>query len=220
MKHRKTCTNSSKEARDEVNKDGQYKFNEKELYCDVCDVWVRSRDQMQAHKDGANHQKKSGKIKRYECKLCLIQVPCEDTLNNHMRSKDHLKREKQLAESRRLRGEEDSGIEGYKTGPLEMKKLNNDEYEELQRLRTENKILKTKVEDYKRKIEKCTREHGGSQVAELVKYKQWCLEKHIRPQEMARPGLHVKKEEPNDSLDPDVPTTSSSQPPLSTQNTT
>ena len=60
----------------------------------MCDVWVRARDQMQAHKDGANHQKKSGKIKRYERKLCLIQVPCEDTLNNHMRGKDHLKKEK------------------------------------------------------------------------------------------------------------------------------
>ena len=43
MKQRKTCTNSSKEVWDKVNKDGQYKFNEKELYYDVCDVWVRSR---------------------------------------------------------------------------------------------------------------------------------------------------------------------------------
>ena len=29
---------------------GQYKYNKEELYCSDCDVWVRSRDQMQAHK--------------------------------------------------------------------------------------------------------------------------------------------------------------------------
>ena len=198
---------------------GQYRFDENELYCSVCDVWVRSRDQMQAHKDGANHQKKSAKIKRYECTLCLIQVPCQDTLNNHMRGKDHLKRAGQLMEQRRQRGEEDAGqgIEGYKTGPLEMQKLNNNQHEELLRLKQENRILKLKVEEYKKKIEKCTREHGGTNVEDLVKYKQWCLEKHIRPQELARPGLHVKKEEPNDSLDPDVPSTSSSQPTVKTE---
>merc|ERR1712130_425607 len=35
---------------------GQFKYNEEELYCNICDVWTRSRDQMQAHKEGANHK--------------------------------------------------------------------------------------------------------------------------------------------------------------------
>merc|ERR1719446_995912 len=56
---------------------------------------------MQAHKEGANHKKKSTKVQRYQCKLCLIEVPCQDTLDNHMRGKDHIKREKQLQEQRR-----------------------------------------------------------------------------------------------------------------------
>ena len=56
---------------------GQYKFQKDEMYCEPCDVWVRSRDQMQAHKEGANHKKKSAKVQRFECKLCLIEVPCQ-----------------------------------------------------------------------------------------------------------------------------------------------
>ena len=62
-------------ARDYDN--GQYRFDRKELYCEDCDVWVRSRDQMQMHKEGANHKKKSAKVTRYRCDLCLIEVPCQ-----------------------------------------------------------------------------------------------------------------------------------------------
>jgi len=166
---------------------GQYRFDRKELYCEDCDVWVRSRDQMQMHKEGANHKKKSAKVTRYRCDLCLIEVPCQDTLNNHMKGKDHIKREKQLQEQRRKRGE-DSGIEGYKTGPIEMNKLSNDEYEELIRLRKENKILKEKFAELKGKNEKLMRNE------------------QLRQQEMRRTGI-IKKEEPRD----DVPSTSSSQ---------
>ena len=130
---------------------GQFRFKRRDLYCESCDVWVRSRDQMQAHKEGANHKKKSSRVAVYECKLCLIKVPCQDTLNSHMRGKDHIKRVNQLAESRRARGEVGEKEEeevGYKTGPLEMMKLRNDEREELGRLRRENEILRTKVQQY------------------------------------------------------------------------
>merc|ERR1712130_425608 len=78
---------------------GQFKYNEEELYCNICDVWTRSRDQMQAHKEGANHKKKSTKVQRYQCKLCLIEVPCQDTLDNLMKGKDHIKRKMQLGEA-------------------------------------------------------------------------------------------------------------------------
>ena len=86
---------------------GQY---EKELHCEECGVWVRSRDQMQAHKEGANHKKKSAKVQRFWCKLCRVQVTCQDTLNNHMRGKDHIKR---VAEQRRLRGGDDEEAGGH-----------------------------------------------------------------------------------------------------------
>lgn len=140
---------------------GQYRCNEKELYCETCDVWVRSRDQMQAHKDGANHKKMSAKVAVYECKLCFIKVPCQDTLNNHMRGKDHIKRAKQLEEKRRQRNEvTDDSEKGYQIGPMEMLKLGDDEMEELKRLRRENEILKKKVAQYKVERETCVREHG------------------------------------------------------------
>ena len=178
---------------------GQYKFNEKELYCEDCDVWVRSRDQMQAHKEGANHKKKSAKVQRFRCQLCLIEVPCQDTLNNHMRGKDHIKREKQLAEQRKQRGDysADDNYSGYKVGPMEMAKLKDDHEEENNRLRLEVKNLRKKLVEYQDKQRKCVREHGNME--DYRKYKQYYLDNHVRPEQLARGGLHVKKEEPFDS---------------------
>jgi len=169
---------------------GQYRYNKKELYCEPCDVWVRSRDQMQAHKEGANHRKKSARVAVYECKLCLIRVPCQDTLNNHMRGKDHIKRANQLHENRRQRGEvnEDSE-EGYKIGPLEMFKLRDDEKEELNRLRRENEILKKKVAQYKAERERSVREHG-MEVEELRR-----RVRELEREDRDRPSTsHVKRE--------------------------
>ena len=133
-------------------------------------------------REGANHRKKSARVKVYECKLCLIQVPCQDTLNNHMRGKDHIKRVNQLQESRRQRGEVSGEADepGYRTGPLEMARLKDDEREELGRLRLENEILKKKVQQYKEEREKCVREHGTTEVAELRRLVKECREKHLR----------------------------------------
>ena len=137
---------------------GQFRYKRKELYCESCDVWVRSRDQMQAHKEGANHKKKSSGGAVFECELCLIRVPCQDTLNCHMRGKDHIKRVNQQAEARKARGEVGQEEEelGYKTGPLEMMKLRDDERDELDRLRREKEILRTKVQRYIREREQST----------------------------------------------------------------
>ena len=152
---------------------GQYRYDEKELHCEECDVWVRSRDQMQAHKEGANHKKKSAKVQRFRCQLCLIEVPCQDTLNNHMRGKDHVKR---VAEQRRLRGgdDEEATEGGYKTGPVEMAKLANNELEKLKQLRLENSVLKKKVAQYQKERQKCVREHGKD-YEESKRAKQFCL---------------------------------------------
>ena len=145
---------------------GQFRYKRKELYCESCDVWVRSRDQMQAHREGANHKKKSSRVAVFECQLCLIKVPCQDTLNSHMRGKDHIKRVNQLTEARRKaraeagqqQQQEEEEELGYKTGPLEMMKLRDDEREELGRLRRENEILRTKVGRYVREREQTRRE--------------------------------------------------------------
>lgn len=56
---------------------GQFTFKMEENYCEKCDVWTKTRDQMQAHKEGANHRKMSVKIQRFRCNLCLIDVPCQ-----------------------------------------------------------------------------------------------------------------------------------------------
>merc|ERR1719219_1269269 len=137
---------------------GQFRYRRSDLHCETCDVWVRSRDQMQAHKEGLNHKKKSSRVQVFECPLCLIKVPCQDTLNNHMRGKDHIKRVNQLNESRKARGETTKEEESYRTGPLEMMKLRNDEREELDRLRLDNEILKKKVQRYVREREETSRE--------------------------------------------------------------
>jgi len=175
---------------------GQYKFNEKELHCEICNVWVRSRDQMEAHKQGKNHKKKSAKVQRFHCPLCMVDVPCQDTLNNHMMGKDHIKREKQLAEKRKQRGEldADENDSGYKVGPLEMAKLKDDQEEENKRLRIENQNLRAKLAEYQDKNKKCVREHGNME--DFRKYKQYFLDNHVRPGQLARSGIHVKKEEP------------------------
>jgi len=186
---------------------GQFKYKEEELYCKICDVWTRSRDQMQAHKEGANHKKKSAKIQRFSCNLCLIEVPCQDTLDNHMRGKDHIKRQMQLQEQRRERGEVEEnvvGTVGYKTGPIEMAKLNNSDREELVRLRHMVKVLQEKVKQNQIDKEKCVREHGTQEVKELRDYKRWCQEEHIRPKEFERKGIFCKREEGAD----DEPSTS------------
>ena len=117
-----------------------------------CGVWTRSRAEMQNHKNGKNHNKKSAKVYRFECHLCLVTVTSQSSLDDHMRGKSHIKAVKQLEEQRRKRGEIDLDEEsiGYKTGPAEMAKLKNDEYEELVKLRQENKILKNEMKDYQK----------------------------------------------------------------------
>merc|ERR1719452_22386 len=179
---------------------GQFKYREEELYCDICDVWTRSRDQMQAHKEGANHKKKSAKVQRFQCTLCLIEVPCQDTLDNHMRGKDHIKRQMQLQEQRRERGDVDEiqvGV-GYKTGPREMAKLSSSETEELVQLRHKVKILQNKVKQYQAEKAKCVNEHGTQEIKELREKVKWCQEVHIRPKEFERKGIFCKREDFDD----------------------
>jgi len=175
---------------------GQFEFKEKEMYCEVCDVWTKSRDTMEAHKAGATHLKNSAKVQRYQCTMCLITVPCQDTLDNHMRGKDHIKREKQLNEQRKQSGEiKRNGSNGYRIGPAEMAKLDNNEKEELIQLRQRVKILQEKVKNYQIEKAKCVKEHGTQELKELREKVKKCQEEHIRPKEFSRKGIFCKKEE-------------------------
>jgi len=188
---------------------GQFRHKEEEMHCEVCDVWTKSRDIMQAHKEGINHKKKSAKVQRFQCTLCLIEVPCQDTLDNHMRGKDHIKREKEKQEQRRkgVAGGEDYEYEdvGYKTGPREMANLVTDsEREELEQLRYRVKVLQEKVKEYQKDKANCVRDHGKLEVKELREKVQWCQEVHIRPKEFERRGIFCKKEE----MESDQPSTS------------
>ena len=135
---------------------------EKELHCSDCDVWVKTKDQMQAHKEGKEHRKRTAKVQVFECKLCLIKVPCQDTLDNHMRGQKHIKKAKELSEARKARGEttgrEEMEEEGYRTGPMEMARLNNNEREELHRLRKQHAILQEKYKESLREKEQLRRQ--------------------------------------------------------------
>ena len=156
-----------------------------DLYCSDCDVYVRTRDQMQAHQEGKEHKRRSVKVPVFECRLCLIKVPCQDTLDNHMRGKTHLKRAKELTEARKARGEttgreEEDG--GYMTGPLEMARLTNNEKEELIRLRKEHAILQGKYKEILQERE------------QLRRQVRLCRESH---QEDRKPKMEPKEEKPS-----------------------
>ena len=89
------------------------------------------------------------RVETFACSVCRVSAPCQFTLNKHLEGKDHLKRVKELQESRKQRGEEEEKG-GYRTGPLEMTRLGETEREELERLRRHNHILKMKLEEFQR----------------------------------------------------------------------
>jgi len=189
---------------------GQFKYKKEENYCEKCDVYTKTRDQMQAHKEGANHKKMCAKVQRFRCDLCLIDVPCRDTLDNHMRGKDHIKRVKQLEEERRRKGElvDEDGTKGYRTGPVEMAKLEHTEREELERLRKQVKILQAKVQEQNKKLAKCRQELGNADMVELKKKVEFCKQNHMRPAEFNRPGIFAAKQEVKDEFGSGLASTS------------
>ena len=167
-----------------------YQQQMEELHCQVCDVHVGSRAQMQQHLDGARHQKKINPVQMFKCYLCHIEVTSQSTLNIHMMGKDHLKREKERAKQRKKRGDYNANDKD-KVGPMEMSKLKEDTEEENKRLRLEVKNLRAKLVEYQDKQRKCVREHGNME--DFRKYKDYYLDNHIRPEELARGGLYVPK---------------------------
>ena len=176
--------------------------SEKELHCSDCDVWVKTKDQMQAHKEGKEHRKRTAKVQVFECKLCLISVPCQDTLNNHMKGKSHIKKAKELHDERKARGEiTGEWEEGYMTGPLEMARLDNNEREELRRLRKEVVILQGKYkeilrdrEDLRRQVRFCRDNHHPGSKKPKVEYEDKKPKVEYEDQKPSTSHLHRSRE--------------------------
>lgn len=108
-------------------------------------------------------------VETFACSVCRVSAPCQFTLNKHLEGKDHLKRMKELQESRKQRGEEEKG--GYRTGPLEMTRLGETDREELERLRRHNHILKMKLEGFQR-------EESVEELERLRRQVRFCRENH------------------------------------------
>ena len=107
-------------------------------------------------------------------------MPSKDTLDNHMRGKEHIKREKQLQEERKIKEVVDTEGYGYKTGHREMAKLNQTERKELEAARKTIKILQEKVKEQNMKLAQCRQEHGSSDLVVLRRKLKWCQEKHMQ----------------------------------------
>jgi len=125
-------------------------------YCNNCDVSTRTLSQMQAHETGAKHKRMCAQVHRFRCDLCFVDVPCRDTLDNHMRGKNHIKRVMQLEEERQKKGEvvAGEGCGGYRVGPREMAKLVPTEKEELESLRKTVRTLRVIVQEQNQKLAK------------------------------------------------------------------
>ena len=134
----------------------------------------------------ARRSPQSKEEETFACSVCHVSVPCQYTLNIHLLGKNHLKRVKEIQESRRLKGKEEKG--GYRTGPLEMAMLSENEREELVRLRRHNNILKEKLKGFRLEREEQER---------LRRQAKFCRENH----------WHCKQEHDYES-DPSTSTTS------------
>ena len=52
----------------------KHKTGDKKLHCGQCDVWVRSKEQMSAHKDGANHKRKKKEDQEEENRKLKLEI--------------------------------------------------------------------------------------------------------------------------------------------------
>lgn len=96
----------------------------------------------------------------FECTLCMIKVPCEETFYNHIQGKDHSKRLMQHEEQQIQIGNlPRDGRFGYKTGPGEMAKLTPDETKELEDLRTNNLNINRELDKIKKEMSLCEENH-------------------------------------------------------------
>lgn len=119
-------------------------------------------------------------------------VTCQDTLDNHVKGKDHIKRAQQMNERRWMQGFKVEEQDGFKTGPVEMAKLDPNEREELDNLRKQVRTLQEKVKSLQEARKTCVETHEQKDFKELQEYKDWCIRSHQRTREFSKPGIFCK----------------------------
>ena len=109
-------------------------------------------------------------VPHYRCAICLVKVPCADTLASHLRGKDHMKRCKQVEESAKS-GREPTSWAGQ--GERRARQPSQGEREELEALRREKAelqrevgqrpptLLLGQVQGNQRELVRCRALHGG-----------------------------------------------------------
>lgn len=79
---------------------------------------------------------------QYRCAVCLVEVPCADTLASHLRGKDHMKRCKQV-EERAKAGKDPTSWAAQRA--RRAREPTHGEREELEALRREKAELQREV---------------------------------------------------------------------------
>ena len=91
-------------------------------------------------------KKKSNKVVRHHCDICLIDVTCRDTLENHKKGKDHIKRAQQIAEQKRRMGQR-SSLDDDVGDAVQDTKSTEEYRKEVTDLKRQLKILQDKVKE-------------------------------------------------------------------------
>lgn len=139
--------------------------------------WQRTRFLPNSRRSSSKNMDEFYPLGNYRCSLCLIDVPSKETLDKHIRGKDHIKREKQIQEQRKDKVNiNDVGGYGFKTGPNEIIKLSHTEREELEQHRKTIKSLQAEVQENNLLLAQCKKEHG---VVDMQRKIHWCQDNHM-----------------------------------------
>ena len=115
--------------------------------------------------------------RKYVCEICVVEVPCYDTLVKHKQGKEHIKREKDLEERRKNGGLVDhhAWAESKKpaVGHNRGYRMGDSEREELNSLRAEELSLQAEVQENIKKLNQCNKEH-----LQLIKKAEECRRSH------------------------------------------
>jgi len=119
----------------------------------------------------------SPSARKYVCEICVVEVPCYDTLVKHKRGKEHIKREKDLEERRKKDGPGDHAWAESKkpvaVGQYKGCEMHDNEREELNDLRAQKLFLQAKVKENLKELNECHKEHQ-----QIVKKAEECERHH------------------------------------------
>eukprot|EP00088_Acartia_fossae_P055423 TRINITY_DN64287_c0_g1_i1.p1 TRINITY_DN64287_c0_g1~~TRINITY_DN64287_c0_g1_i1.p1 ORF type:complete len:182 (-),score=29.95 TRINITY_DN64287_c0_g1_i1:51-596(-) len=139
----------------------------------------------------------------FHCKVCMVSVPTLETIRNHLRGKEHIKRRKQAEERNISEGKlPRDGRFGYRTGPEEMAKLTSDERRQMNDLTIANENLRRLIQNAEKKNEHCRKNHGHMKTLqeklEQLKAKKFQLQQKNQElveelKDLDQPGIKKKK---------------------------